>query len=85
MELKPLDGRPPEWCEHFKKPLGLYSEQALESSHRKFKKFSDKYLVGKLNPKFGEKLKRAVTKFNSMAHFHILFTYSKMYQQAQLE
>ena len=75
----------PEWCEHFKKPLGLYSEQALESSHRKFKKFSDKYLVGKLNPKFGEKLKRAVTKFNSMAHFHILFTYSKMYLQAQLE
>ena len=67
----------PQWCDHFKKSLGAYSEQTLESSHKKFKKYFDRYKVGQLNPRFGEQLKTAVCSFNSKALFHQLFQLAK--------
>ena len=67
----------PQWCGHFKKSLGLYSEQTLESSHKKFKKYFDRYKVAQLNPRFGEQLKSAVCSFNSKALFHQLFQQAK--------
>ena len=67
----------PQWCGHFKKALGVVSEQALEASHKKFKKYFDRYKVGVTNPRFGEQLRTAVCSFNSKALFHQLIQLAK--------
>lgn len=47
--------------------LGLWTEQAGESGHREFLKIWSKYKVTSFdNPRYGERVKNAVTEFSSI-------------------
>ena len=49
----------------FQSGLGLYSEQAFEAVHHDFKMTFQKFSLNNANDKFGQKLLRAVTLYNS--------------------
>ena len=61
-----------EWCDFFKVGLGRMSEQTLESSHNRFKKYFARFKVSPMNPRFGDQLRSAMVSFNSKAFYHQL-------------
>ena len=57
-----------EFCNQFRRGLGIYSEQASESVHYDFDSFWEKYKVNRNHPKLGSRLLKAVSAYNA---FHI--------------
>lgn len=55
----------PYFCKKYKRGLGFYSEQAMESVHADFKNVWTKYKVDQTHPDYAGRLLKAITEYNS--------------------
>ena len=56
-----------QWINTHKCALGQFSEQAIESLHKTFDEFWERYKVRKFNPNLGQQMEAAVSAFNAMS------------------
>lgn len=55
-----------EFCEQSGRGLGFFAEQSVESLHYDFEQIWKRYKVAKVNKRFGDRLRRAVSEYNSL-------------------